>query len=337
MDSNTAEDFQRNKAITNLNGKRVYADDRISRSVTLASPSLVVSHMSWASVFGGLTIALSVQITLFMLTLSFGMYLLGPESPGSVPTISWTTAIIHIVTLGISLFVGAFTAARLSNIPRHQMGMGHGLIVWGISVIFNMLLMGQLFSGIGSGISNALSQFRDINVDFSLENVIPENMQSDFRKYNLTFSELRDEAQQIIEESEIKAIGNNALRSILLTPGDAGQDFEKMVDDIVSKTKETWSRISEEDIANVIANRTDLSQSESLVVAKRWKGQIDRSIANFKGKIQETKQNIMRESDQAMDFIGNIALFTFFALLIGAAIALLGGFVGTPKEAVTIE
>lgn len=345
---NHAENFNEESRVSAIPRRRY--TDRFAPE--FATTGFRVGRISWGSVFAGVFIALAVQITLVMLPISFGMVFLGPESPGSPGAISWTTAIMHILTMAISLFLGAYIASKLSNVPKRSTGMLHGLTVWSLAVLFNVFLIGQLFSGVTTGVTNAVRGLSGMDVNFSFMDTLPQGLRNELNQLNLDLTDLRTEISQILEQTnnpnltqealnqeieQVRDISNRALQRIILSPGDAGQDFNQMVDQIVTATQDTWGNVRAEDIANVVAARTNLTDDQALVVGQRWKRQIDQAVNNFEQNIRNAREQVVQGADQAMDWLGQLALFSFLALAIGAGIALWGGFTGTPKTVASSE
>ena len=344
---NQAENYNERDRVAQIPRRRSY--DR-NPQIAEQTPFLK-RRISWGSIFAGVLIATAIQVTLFLLPMSFGMVFLGPVSPGSFEAMSWTTAIMHIIVMGVSLFMGAYIAARLSNIPKRSTGMFHGASVWAIAVLFNLVLAGQLFSGIASGLSSAVRGMAGAASNISLMDTLPQGMQEELRQMDLDLSGLRTEIAQVLAQTgdpnlSPEAIGQQmdelrestveGLRSIALNPGQADEEFNQIVGEISSTTSQLWSNVETENIANVIAARSDFSDQQAQTMAERWKRQIDQAVNNFQRNVQQAREDVVQATDQAMDRIGQFALFSFLALFCGGLLALWGGFVGTPKVAATV-
>jgi len=99
----------------------------------IAAFSEVVHRLSWSAVWAGVMIALGMEIllTFFGLSIGFGMYHWQAANPWSGVSV-WTT-IWYFVTMGWSMFFGAWCASRLSGNPTREALMLHGITVWGVA------------------------------------------------------------------------------------------------------------------------------------------------------------------------------------------------------------
>jgi hypothetical protein len=104
----------------------------------LAEFSEVLHRPSWSAVWAGVMIALGMEIlfTFFGLFIGFRMYDFRAANPWR--GISGWTTIWYFVTVGWSMFFGAWCAARLSGDPARESGRLHGITVWGLASILSI-------------------------------------------------------------------------------------------------------------------------------------------------------------------------------------------------------
>jgi hypothetical protein len=101
----------------------------------------IFSRVSWGAIWAGVMIALGLELlfTLFGFFIGFGMYNYQAPNPwGAIH--SWTLA-WYLVTAAISMFFGAWSAARLSGNPVREAGVLHGLATWGLATIATVLIV----------------------------------------------------------------------------------------------------------------------------------------------------------------------------------------------------
>jgi len=98
-------------------------------------------RLSWSAVWAGVMIALGMEIlfTVFGLSIGFGMYDFRAANPWSGISV-WST-IWYFVTIGWSMFFGAWCAARLSGDPIRESGMLHGITVWGLATVATIIVV----------------------------------------------------------------------------------------------------------------------------------------------------------------------------------------------------
>jgi hypothetical protein len=98
------------------------------------------SRVSWGAIWAGVMIALGLEVlfALFGLFIGFGMYRYQAPNPwaGIGP---WTTA-WYLITSAVSMFFGAWSAARLSGNPVREAGVLHGLATWGLATFVSVII-----------------------------------------------------------------------------------------------------------------------------------------------------------------------------------------------------
>lgn len=122
-----------------------------------------ISHplMSWRSVIAGLLISLFS----FMVLMSLGLALGGVSLEGGLNASAQTAGIISgvwfLVTILVSLFIGAFCATRLSKLHTSSMGGSQGLVLAALffGVMFWQLgnIIGFVANTAGSAVNTAVS------------------------------------------------------------------------------------------------------------------------------------------------------------------------------------
>lgn len=105
-----------------------------------------VSRVSWGAIWAGVVIALGMEalLTLFGFFIGFDMYSANPgTAAGGTPNGAsvWTT-VWYLVTVGWSMFFGAWCAARLSGI--RESGVLHGISVWGLATFATLLVVSTI-------------------------------------------------------------------------------------------------------------------------------------------------------------------------------------------------
>jgi len=103
--------------------------------------SNVISRVSWGAVWAGFMIALGMEalLSLFGLFVGFGIFNWRAANPGT-GIAAWST-IWYFVTIGWSMFFGAWCAARLSGNPVREAGILHGITTWGLVTVVSMAVL----------------------------------------------------------------------------------------------------------------------------------------------------------------------------------------------------
>jgi hypothetical protein len=108
-------------------------------------------RVNFQAVFTGVIVALSLQILFNALGNALGISLMSPSAPNGVRAttsgpIVWTL-LIPIATF----FIGGYTAAITAHADRSGRGLVHGLLVWGLSLLFGVSLFALVQSHLAPG------------------------------------------------------------------------------------------------------------------------------------------------------------------------------------------
>jgi len=84
-------------------------------------------RVSWGAIFGGVLVALSVELVFLTFGLFIGFQMKGGEA------VAWTEA-WYLTGVFCSLLVGSWVAARFAGNPNRGNGLLHGFVVWGLTM-----------------------------------------------------------------------------------------------------------------------------------------------------------------------------------------------------------
>lgn len=102
-----------------------------------------LEKVSWGAIWAGVMVTVGMEA----LFLSFGIFIAAALG-GSV---TWT-AIWYLVTMAVSFYVGAWCAARLSDVSIREICMLHGIATWGLSTLATLVLtLGVLWAALQLG------------------------------------------------------------------------------------------------------------------------------------------------------------------------------------------
>src|SRR2546423_4827817 len=110
-------------------------------------------RISWAAIFGGVTLVVAVQLLLSLLGAGVGLGTVNTNL-GSTPTASSLgigAGVWWVVSSCIALGLGGYVAAWLAGIEIRFDGVLHGLITWGIATLLTIYLLTSAIGGIIGG------------------------------------------------------------------------------------------------------------------------------------------------------------------------------------------
>ena len=130
--------------------------------MSYANPTAAVNHthrrISWAAIFGGVILAVTVQILLTLLGAGIGLGTIDVKS-GTSPdasTLGIGAGLWWMITSLVALAVGGYVSAWLAGIETRWDGMLHGLVTWGIAAMLSLYLLTSAVGGILGGGFSAL-------------------------------------------------------------------------------------------------------------------------------------------------------------------------------------
>jgi hypothetical protein len=129
----------------------------VERRIGPAGP---VRRISWGAVFGGVVLALAVNLLLALLGVGIGLTTVDPAQPGGTPgagALGIGAAIWWVASLIVAMFVGGFAAARLAGVHLSGDGVLHGLIAWGFVVLLTFYLLSSAVGSLVGGVLGSVS------------------------------------------------------------------------------------------------------------------------------------------------------------------------------------
>lgn len=113
-------------------------------------------RISWAAIFGGVVLAVGIQLLLSLLGAGVGLGTVNTND-GTTPDASSFgvgAGIWWVITSIIALAFGGYVSAWLAGIELRWDGLLHGLITWGIATLLTIYLLTSAVGGIiGGGFS----------------------------------------------------------------------------------------------------------------------------------------------------------------------------------------
>ncbi len=119
----------------------------------VAGASHIHRRISWAAIFGGVILAVVVQLLLSTLGAGIGFGTVGVNA-GTTPdasSLGLGAGIWWVVSSCIALGFGGFAAAWMAGIEVRMDGVMHGLITWGLVSLLAIYVLGSAASGVVRG------------------------------------------------------------------------------------------------------------------------------------------------------------------------------------------
>lgn len=329
------------------------------------------NRVSWGSIFGGVLTVLAISILLSILATSISLFMFQPTSDDPTSGIGTNIGIWTVVSLLVSLFAGGFVAGKLAGADGMIHGflvwatssiVTVVLVVWmaagAVKLTANVLgsvssVAGNLISGVGSAAASGASELSDQienqfdDIDFSTNssmsgNNIQQNIRTALRKSGV--KEFQPEYLQN-QMNQIKTDFNKTVKRLATHPKDADQIINNFLERLKNRANRFSEGISRQDLTRAIANNTDLSPAEvnqavdqyiDLFNQAKRQGQeeidkLQQAVENAQQNWEELKQEALQKTEEASHAAARSALWSFFAMLIGAVVCAFAGAVGMKK------
>ncbi|SFU80637.1 hypothetical protein [Pontibacter akesuensis] len=330
-------------------------EERVYRTTTPvatrhAAGYSAIKRISWGAVFGGLVVAMVLQLTLSLLGLGIGFGSIDPaQEQNPMAGLGTGTLIWWIVSMLLSLFAGGWVAGRLAGMPTAFDSILHGILTWSLFTLLTFYLLttaiGSIISGVGSVVGRTLSMAGQ-----GIAAVAPEAgnaIQSQLQESGVNFQSIKQEARQILQqtgkaelqpeniEQEAREAGNaaqNTAGQAAADPQSAGSTFDAVMDKLYGQGSEIASAADREAAVNVIMERTGKSRAEANEIVNSWVSTYEQAKSQFKETKAQVGQQAQQIGGDVASAVSKAAIYAFFGLLLGAIAAAVGGKIGEPKD-----
>lgn len=296
-------------------------DPTRSQNVDPADYVSAVKRTSWGAVFAGVVTAIGVQLLLSLLGAAIGfttLYAATDDGDVSGRGMAIGAGIWWLLTSIISLFIGGWVAGRLSGVLRPRDAGLHGVVVWGLTALFAFYVtstaMGTFMGGAmeAGGIAAGMAQERDGQRIIGM----PAGP-SDGQNFH---AQVERDIDQLLQGAQTQ-------------PGAAAPDRERIMASIRANFQQ-GQQPNREELINVLAQSgIPRTQAEQRVDAwqRTWQQQQGGGGA-ISEAIQTVRERPQEVAEKTSKYLAGATWWSFFAMLLGAISAMVGGYVGTPQH-----
>ena len=288
----------------------------------VAVTGVALKRISWGAIIAGAILALVVQVMLGLLGVGIGLASIDPTGTdgASGTTLLSAGGIYTALSILISIFVGAYAAARFAGSAVRRDAALHGVTTWAVTTLVAVYLLSSgasalvsgTFGAIGGTISSLGSAASSV-VPGSLD-ALPDGLQADAEA-------LLDQGEQ-----QVDAAADQAQQQVQATAQDARaaagtEDLGDAVSTIVSGLGQDAAPQERQAAVSLIAQRAGISEAEADQRLTQFQGQYDTAVA----QARETAATAATAASSA-------AFGAFVVLLLGAIVGALGGVAGRPAR-----
>lgn len=273
------------------------------------SPYGTSSNLKWGAIFGGGVAALAIASMLYALGLALGLSWIDPNDPGSLRPSGIFSAIWMIVVSLVALFVGGYVAARGAGALSRGPGALHGLVMWGLSVVAGVWLLGNVASAVvrgGAALGGAAM------------NAVSGPIQS--------VSQLRALPAHFGMDSEDLLMPINQRLRQQGKPEVTAQQVESATQHVIQRSLRD-GQLDRETLVQALAVNTSLSQAD----AEQLAADAQMRFQTARADVDQRLSNVSRTALEAAEDSSAAFWALFGALLLGLAAAVGGSVVASDR------
>lgn len=316
----------------------------------LRRPLAAIRRISWGAVFAGTVLALVLQLSLSLLGLGIGLGTIDPLQEQNPMSGIGTGAIIWwVVSMLVSLYLGATVASRLAGMPRPTDGLLHGLLTWSLVTLLTFYLLttavGRIIGGVTGVAGRALT-----GVGQGIAAVAPQAGQAakdELQRQGIDLDNIKQEARQLLRqtgkpalnpdnlENQARAASRDArteARQSARNPNMADENFDDLIDRLTSRAETIGNAADRDAAVNVVMNRTGKSRAESEQIVDNWIAAGKQVQAKYEQAKVQAEAKARELGDDAAEGLSKAALLAALGLGLGAAAAAFGGWKATPHD-----
>ena len=267
-------------------------------------------RISWGAIIAGVVIVLVIEITLAVFGTAIGLTYIEPQAKDTSMSAAMKVSLFWwLITWLIALFIGSMVAAKLSGIWLRSASALHGLTTWAVTVIVTIMLLtsavgtivGGAFSIIGSSVSAVTSA-----VSKAAPSIVEQAGQL-FPQTNL--GPIMQDVNEAVQDPAQRQKLTNAVKKLFT--GESTEENKQAVVDVLTET-------------------TDMNEVQARQKVDSWERSIKETKQQVKEAIPEVNEQAMKVAGKAADIGAAAAWFAFGMLVLGAAVSVIGGLIGTP-------
>jgi hypothetical protein len=286
----------------------------------------ILKRVSWGALFAGLVVSLVIMLMLTLLGLGIGLAVINPateENPFGGMGIG--SALWLGLSALIALFLGGWTTAKLAGSVRGLNGVLHSIVMWGLVTITTFFLLstviGSLVGGVMSIVGKSASALASCVAAAAPE--AGEAIQKELQQRGITVDKMLSEAKEMVGQSKGAGAGGGAAET-----GD--EDLKQALQKMFAGGQTSVNSEDKNALVTALMKRTNMSRPEAEQRVDSWMQQYQQAAQG----VQQTKQQALQTTEQAMDALSKAGIWMFILLLLEAAAAALGGWLGSSRERV---
>lgn len=322
------------------------------RSDIAAGDASLLRRISWGSIFGGVIIAVAIQLVLSLIGAGVGFSAADPVNRDSPDASSygWGAAAWWGLSSVIALFAGGWVAGHLAKASGRTDAMLHGLVTWGLAAMLGAYLVASTFASVVKGGATAVGAVASVAGAgvAAAAGPVTDEAKKQLEANGITLDSLKGQAQQLLAQTGKPALQPDALKqqasgaaaqlnNASQGQNETGEDVQSVAQRIVASGSDTVQQADRQALVNVVMARTGISQQEAEQRVDTWITQYQQTKAKIAQAKVEAEAKAREAADAASKAAATAALGSAVALILGAMAAALGGALAGRRYVVIVD
>ncbi|MDY8107751.1 hypothetical protein U0C82_01135 [Fulvimarina sp. 2208YS6-2-32] len=299
---------------------------RRERYTGSASAGTKARTIVWGAVIAGVILAIAVQLMLGLLGLGVGLGAL-PGSDRSIAALASTAGIYSLIAALIGLFVGAFATVRFAGLAEKMDAILHGLVTWAVATLLVVLVLGGTassvlggaFGAVGSAVGGLASAAGALDQPGAgSDGLLPDSIRSDLAALTAGAPDAGD-APAAEANGETGAAQAEAGETAP-APVQGGASSGETLAAIAAGLSETASDAERQAAVAAIQQAGGLSRTAA-----------EQRLASYQQSFDDMVRTVRQSADDAARAVASASFSAFVALLLGALVSVLGGFLARSR------
>jgi len=275
-------------------------------------------RISWGAIIAGIVVVLAIQMLLMLLGLAIGAATIDPMTADTpqASTLGLGGAVWWLIAVAVSVFAGAWVAARLAAVPSRLDGGLHGVVTWAAATLIGIYLLSTTIGGLVGGAFGALGSAAQAvgqgtqSIASAAMQTLPDDIRGQAESLFDRAPAAADQAQQQAQAAQQAAGGGNMMDA---------------VQRVVRGVQEGASPQDRDAAVNVIAQQAGIPREEA-------EQRLDQFQQSFRQYAQQAEQKARQAAETAAATVAQVSFWSVVGLVIGAVLAALAGVLGSRNE-----
>ncbi len=291
-------------------------DDGVGPDMIAVSDSVKAdgarSRIAWSAIFAGVVLVFAIELLLNTLGAGVGFGLVQTQAGATPSASSFSTSagIWLLISTIVAFLASGYIASRLAGAPSHFDGLLHGVVVWGLTLLLALYMLGSAAGGLiggafhlAGGAASLVGQGASAAAPTVAQaaGVSSGDIQSRLQVYL---------APTIADPSAMNA--EQAQKAIAV-------EMPKLAQGGVT------AAAARERIISIMAVQQNISHDEAA-----------RRFDNAQAQLEKDQQQAMQVAQASAADASKASYVTFGALLLGAIAAAVGGLLASPRRPTTV-